>query len=229
MMPGGQDFSLQRLTNLKVGWNMIQQFPSTCRRRTNVFVWALGAACFFLSVAAGEAVQKVSPEDCTLKALKAFKAEKVNLSKWGSAAGTPFGGMWTTRLENAPQGQDWLILSGKLDCRSGFPLEGTKLDNSSGVFPALAYSGSCVDTEKEKFNVIENSPGTGRTGADGKMLWVVMPSKETGARHIYLDSHLFEPGAPGVDLCLLFAVPKTAKELTLRIGERPGIPVAVEK
>lgn len=167
-------------------------------------------------------------EDCTIKVLKVSELRKVKVARWRPQSGTPFGVMKSTNVESPPQpGHVWLLVSGKLECagaRSGLPLPAIELANdSSETFSAIGFTGATEHNEEAEFTALEGLPSTARMGDDGRPLWGVVPSKDTGIMTLFLSGNRFESGKPDVDISLLFAVPKSPGNLYLRIrGKQVG-------
>jgi len=167
-------------------------------------------------------------DDCTVKILKASELTKIKVSRWVAQSGTPFGVMKRTNLENPPEpGHVWLLVSGKLECSgplAGLPLPTIALlQEPSKTFFAIGFTGATEHNEEAELTALEGLPGTGRMGADGRPLWGVVPAKDTGIMTLYLAKNRFESGPPEVDISLLFAVPKSAANLSLQIrGKQVG-------
>lgn len=124
------------------------------------------------------------------------------------------GGTELEKAEAPPANQKWVLLTAELTPGSDAPPFGVRqvklVDGSANGYAALAMAGA-ADKGSPSFVYFKDSPGLGQISWSGQILWVIMKHPVTGETIVFTKFG-------GEKVYFLFAVPSSAKNLTLQLS-----------
>lgn len=188
----------------------------TCPKNKIAFIVPIVVAGLTLLLNCGKAATSLiqnseakSPSGWLIKVVTVSQPATVNIKDRSS-----FGGTLPEKATSPAANQSWVQVNVEMTPPSATtPLSAKqiKLMDGSNSYLALAMA-SAPDTGEPAFIYFKDSSGLAQLSADGQIRWAILNNKSTGDLEILFQ----KPGSEKVSL--LFAVPSSAKSLSLQIS-----------